>query len=80
MATAVETPVELTELTDRQREILDFMKKYTADEGYPPSVREIGACLGINSPNGVMCHLRALERKGWIRRKQNQSRAIKFLN
>ena len=43
-----------------------------------PTVREIGEQFGIKSPNGVMCHLRALERKGLIRRSPNKSRAIEL--
>lgn len=46
--------------------------------GYGPTVREIGIHMGIRSPNGVMCHLRALEKKGMIRRSANKSRAIEL--
>jgi repressor LexA len=51
-------------LTERQQEVFDFVKEKILKRGYGPSVREIGAAVGISSPNGVLCHLKALERKG----------------
>lgn len=63
-------------LTKRQREIYEFLKDKIQNRGYGPTVREIGDAFGIKSPNGVMCHLKALERKGLIRRESNMSRAI----
>lgn len=63
-------------LTKRQREIYDFLKDRIQNRGYGPTVREIGDHFGIKSPNGVMCHLKALERKGLITRESNMSRAI----
>ncbi len=63
-------------LTKRQREIYEFLKDKIQNRGYGPTVREIGDAFGIKSPNGVMCHLKALERKGMIRRESNMSRAI----
>ena len=50
-----------TDLTARQQEIYDFVKSKITGRGYGPTVREIGTEFGIKSPNGVMCHLRALE-------------------
>ncbi len=64
------------ELTKRQKAVLDFIRNKINNRGYGPTVREIGANFDINSPNGVMCHLRALEKKGLITREQNRSRAI----
>jgi repressor LexA len=55
-------------LTDRQRQVLDFIHRYLRRQGYAPSIREIGRALGIRSPNGVVCHLRVLAHKGLIRR------------
>jgi len=55
-------------LTSRQKQIYDFLKDKIRNRGYGPTVREIGAHFGIRSPNGVMCHLKALERKGLITR------------
>src|SRR6187200_1375825 len=63
-------------LTQRQQEIYDFLKEKILKRGYGPTVREIGAQFGIASPNGVMCHLRALERKGLLDREPNLSRAM----
>eukprot|EP00913_Durusdinium_trenchii_P008985 g8451.t1 len=63
-------------LTKRQREIYEFLKEKIVNRGYGPTVREIGSQFGIRSPNGVMCHLNALEKKGLIKREANKSRAI----
>ena len=65
-------------LTQRQQEIYDFLKEKITKRGYGPTVREIGAQFGIRSPNGVMCHLKALERKGLIIREAHMSRAIQL--
>lgn len=63
-------------LTKRQSEIFEFLRTCIVDRGYGPTVREIGDNFGIKSPNGVMCHLKALEKKGLINRQSNMSRAI----
>ena len=55
-------------LTDRQREILDFITRSIRERGYPPTLREIGLHFGIRSTNGVNDHLRALEKKGHLQR------------
>lgn len=65
-------------LTDRQQKIYDYIKDRILNRGYGPTVREIGSKFGIRSPNGVMCHLKALEKKGLITREQNMSRAIQL--
>jgi repressor LexA len=65
-------------LTDRQREIYDFVRDKIVNRGYGPTVRDIGAHFGIRSPNGVMCHLKALEKKGLIAREPGKSRAIQL--
>ncbi len=65
-------------LTKRQREIYEFLRDKIVNRGYGPTVREIGLHFDIRSPNGVMCHLKALERKGLIIREQNMSRAIQL--
>ncbi len=67
-------------LTDRQRSILDFLGDYLEENGYPPTLREIGAHFGIRSPRGVQDHLEALERKGHIRRQREASRGIELLD
>ncbi len=65
-------------LTGRQREVFEFIRDLITNRGYGPTVREIGDNFGISSPNGVMCHLKALEKKGLITREPNMSRAIQI--
>lgn len=65
-------------LTTRQRAIYDFIKDKIVNRGYGPTVREIGSAFKIKSPNGVMCHLKALEKKGLITRESHMSRAIQL--
>ncbi len=67
-------------LTRRQQDIFDLIRELIIQRGYGPTVREIGAHFGISSPNGVMCHLKALERKGLIVRHAKQSRAIELVD
>ena len=67
-------------LTLRQQEIYDFLRDKIVTRGYGPTVREIGSKFGIKSPNGVMCHLKALEKKGLISREAHMSRAIQLSN
>ncbi len=67
-----------SQLTDRQQNVYDMIRELIVKRGYGPTVREIGEHFGIKSPNGVMCHLRALERKGLITRSPNKSRAIEL--
>ena len=68
----------MDQLTDRQKEVYEFVREKIQNRGYGPTVREIGEDFGISSPNGVMCHLRALEKKGLIKRSPNKSRAIEL--
>ena len=65
-------------LTNRQQQIYDFLRDKIVNRGYGPTVREIGNQFGIRSPNGVMCHLKALEKKGYIKRESHLSRAIQL--
>ncbi|MEL6898213.1 MAG: transcriptional repressor LexA [Planctomycetota bacterium] len=65
-------------LTQRQQNVYDLIRECIVQRGYGPTVREIGEHFDIKSPNGVMCHLKALERKGLIRRSPNKSRAIEL--
>lgn len=71
---------DLDMLTPRQKEIYEFIRDKIQIRGYPPTVREIGNEFGIRSPNGVMCHLKALQKKGLIERAPHMSRAIKMLD
>jgi len=68
----------LSLLTARQRDIFNFIREKITNRGYGPTVREIGEYFRISSPNGVMCHLKALEKKGLITREPNMSRAIQL--
>ncbi|MCA9214445.1 MAG: transcriptional repressor LexA [Planctomycetales bacterium] len=68
----------LEQLTKRQLAVFEFIHDKIQNRGYGPTVREIGNRFNISSPNGVMCHLRALERKGLISREPNMSRAIQL--
>lgn len=65
-------------LTNQQQAVYNYIRERIISHGYGPTVREIGAHMNIKSPNGVMCHLRALERKGVILRSSNKSRAIEL--
>jgi repressor LexA len=65
-------------LTDRQQAVYEFIRTKIRGRGYGPTVREIGLEFGISSPNGVVCHLKALEKKGLISREPNMSRAIQL--
>jgi repressor LexA len=67
-------------LTKRQEQTLDFIRKSIEERGYPPTLREIGEYMGIRSTNGVNDHLRALERKGYLRREDMKSRALKLVD
>jgi repressor LexA len=66
------------QLTERQQRVYSFIRDKIHNRGYGPTVREIGENFGIKSPNGVMCHLKALEKKGLITREPNMSRAIQL--
>jgi repressor LexA len=68
----------MDQLTERQREVYEFLRDKIRNRGYGPTVREIGDKFQISSPNGVMCHLKALEKKGLISREPNMSRAIQL--
>lgn len=67
------------ELTTKQGETLEFIKKYIVSHGYPPSVREIGAGMGLSSPATVHTHLKELESKGFIRKENSKFRTIELL-
>jgi repressor LexA len=66
-------------LTERQNEIYAYILRESDARRPTPTVRQIGVKFGIRSPNGVMCHLKALERKGWITRSDTRmSRSIEI--
>jgi len=66
-------------LTKRQQEIFDFIKRYSARHGYPPSVRDIGKATGLASSSTVHAHLANLEKGGLLRRDPSKPRAIEVL-
>ncbi len=66
-------------LTKKQNEVLDYIKKYTAQHGYPPAIREIGAGLGLSSPATVHTHVKKLEEAGVIKTSSNKFRTIEIL-
>jgi repressor LexA len=70
--------VELN-LTKRQQEIFDFIKRYAGEHGYPPTVRDIGKAIGLTSSSTVHAHLANLEKVGLLRRDPSKPRAIEVL-
>jgi repressor LexA len=71
---------DMSRLTDKQRQVYEFIREKIESRGYGPTVREIGEAFDIQSPNGVMCHLNALESKGFIIRSPNHARAIQLVD
>ncbi|AGA69302.1 SOS-response transcriptional repressor, LexA [Desulfitobacterium dichloroeliminans LMG P-21439] len=67
------------DLSQRQTDILEFIKRVIREKGYPPSVREIGDAVGLMSSSTVHGHLQTLEEKGYIRRDPTKPRAIEIL-
>jgi len=67
------------DLTKRQKEIFDFIRKYAAKTGYPPTVREIGKAVGLHSSSTVHAHLANLEKIGLLKRDPSKPRAIELL-
>jgi repressor LexA len=68
------------DLTKRQQEIFDFIRKYSAKYGYPPTVRDIGKAVGLASSSTVHAHLANLEKIGMLRRDPSKPRAIELLD
>lgn len=76
-ATTRDTSRTRSKLTQRQEMILNFIRQSIDNRGYPPTIREIGAFMGIRSTNGVNDHLKALEKKGYLTREELKSRALR---
>lgn len=74
--TAAVTPL----LSRRQRRILDFIRAHHTEHGYAPSLRDIGAEVGLSSPSSVRYQIGELEQAGWIRRAPGVARALIVLN
>jgi repressor LexA len=66
----------MQQLTARQQQVLDIVTAYIESNGTPPSLREIAARLGVNGTLGIMKHLKALEKKGFLNRREGSSRGI----
>jgi repressor LexA len=73
-------PGEAMDLTKRQQEIFDFIKKYSTQHGYPPTVRDIGKAVGLASSSTVHAHLANLEKVGVLRRDPSKPRALELLD
>ena len=69
----------MEKLTKRQHDILQTLKKFIANHGYPPTVREIGKELDLNSPATTHFHLNKLEEKGYIKKDDSKNRALELL-
>ena len=67
-------------ITKRQQQIYDFIRTYQKEKGYPPSVREMAAAVGLSSPSTVHAHLSALEDLGLIKRDATKPRALEVFN
>jgi repressor LexA len=76
VSTFPDPPAEPAGLTPRQRKVLEVIRDWVERFGYPPSVREIGDAVGLTSTSSVHHQLRALERKGYLRRDPNRTRAV----
>jgi repressor LexA len=70
----------MADLTKRQQEIFDFIKRYSAKYGYPPTVRDIGKAVGLTSSSTVHAHLSNLEKLGLLRRDPSKPRALELLD
>jgi repressor LexA len=80
MTSQVQTPsAEEQTLTRRQQEILQFIQEYLGENGYPPTVRDIGSAVGLTSSSTVHAHLANLEKAGAIRRDPTKPRALEIL-
>ena len=69
----------MAKLTAKQQQIYDYIQSFTTDHGYPPSVREIGAAVGLKSPSTVHFHMKGLEEAGVIVKAEGKTRAISLV-
>ncbi len=69
----------LKQITEKQNNVLDFIKKFSAEHGYPPSIREIGKGLGLSSPATVHTHVKKLVNAGYLKVDNNKFRAMEIL-
>lgn len=73
------TTTEPKTLTARQREILEYVCDFQVKNGFPPTVRELKLAFDIASPNGIVCHLRAMLKKGYLDSRTYRKRALRVL-
>lgn len=69
----------MEKLTSRQKDVLNYVKSYVANHGFPPAVREIGQALGLNSPATIQSHINALESKGYIKKNNSKYRSLEIV-
>ena len=69
----------MVHLPVRQQQVVDFIRQFIERNGFSPTTREIAAAMGISSPNGVVAHLNALEKKGVITRRENMARSVRLV-
>jgi repressor LexA len=69
----------MEKLTNRQKDVLNYIKSYVANHGYPPAVREIGSALGLSSPATIQSHITALENKGYIKKTNSKYRSLEIV-
>lgn len=65
--------------TPRQMRLLQYIAEFLAENGYPPTVREMALAMHVKSSNGIVCHLKALTRKGWLEFDAMRARGIRLL-
>ena len=73
-------PEQREKLTEQQQRAYDFIREKVAEQGYPPSVREIGKAIGLSSPSSVHAHIENLERKGYIKKDPTKPRTIEIID
>ena len=73
-------PEQREKLTEQQQRAYDFIREKVAEQGYPPSVREIGKAIGLSSPSSVHAHIEYLERKGYIKKDPTKPRTIEIID
>jgi len=77
MATATKEPPPPGLITDRQREVYDWVVAFCETHGYSPTIRELCKAFGFASVNGALCHLQPLRKKGWVTWSDGQARTIR---
>ena len=72
-------PEQFADLTEQQANVRHLIKTYLAKQGYAPSIRELQKQLNFKSPHGVICHLTALEKKGYLTRNRYVARSLRII-